>query len=68
MRFDLEGSNPLRIPTAFRSSPPPTPDEELERFAALQSRLLDRWEKVRSLDAGRRYIVVVPSLSLEGMS
>jgi hypothetical protein len=68
MRFDLEGSQPLRIPTAFRSSPPPTPDEELERFAALQSKLLDRWEKVRSLDAGRRYIVVVPSLSLEGMA
>lgn len=68
MRFDLEGSQPLRVPTAFRSAPPPTPDEELERFAALQSRLLDRWEKVLSIDAGRRYIVVVPSLSLEGMA
>ena len=68
MRFDLESSQPHRLPTAFRSNPPPTPDEELERFAGLQSKLLDAWEKVRSLDAGRRYIVVVPSLSLEGMS
>jgi hypothetical protein len=42
-------------------------DEELTRFRALQAVLVDRWQRVRDVDAGPRDIVVIPSLSLEGL-
>jgi hypothetical protein len=50
-----------------RTSEPLPLSEELERFAQLQAVLLDRWSAIRDVNAGPRDIVVVPSLSLEGL-
>ncbi len=52
---------------SFHSTPPPTPEEELERFAELQKSLEDRWFHLRDIDSGPRDIVIVPSLSIEGL-
>lgn len=52
---------------AYRSTPPPSPEEELARFEALQRELVDRWVRLRDVDSGPRDVVVVPSLSLEGL-
>ncbi len=41
--------------------------DEIARFAELQKELVDRWMRVRDVDSGPRDIVVVPSLSLEGL-
>jgi hypothetical protein len=42
-------------------------DEEIARFAELQRGLEDRWFRLRDVDSGPRDIVVVPSLSIEGL-
>lgn len=52
---------------AFKSAPPPRPDEEIARFKELQRNLVDRWLRLRDVDSGPRDIVVIPSLSLDGM-
>jgi len=42
-------------------------EEELAAFRALQQTLVDRWMALRDVDSGPRDVVVVPSLSLEGL-
>jgi len=41
--------------------------EEVERYHQLQSKLLERWQSIYRIDDGRKDIVIVPSLSLEGL-
>lgn len=41
--------------------------ESNARFEALQQSLLERWQGMKSDDGARRDIVIVPSLSLEGL-
>ena len=52
---------------SFRSSPPPSPADEIIQFAKLQHELEDRWSRLRDIDSGPRDVVVIPSLSLDGM-
>lgn len=52
---------------SFHAEPPPTLEEELARFAELQKGLEDRWLSLRDIDEKPRDIVVVPSLSIEGL-
>ncbi|MDH5493698.1 MAG: peptide ligase PGM1-related protein, partial [Myxococcales bacterium] len=41
---------------------------EAERFGALQRTLVDRWLHIQDIDTGPKDIVIVPSLSLAGLS
>lgn len=52
---------------SFSSLPPPSLEQELARFADLQRGLEDRWFHLRDIDSGPRDVVVVPSLSIEGL-
>ena len=45
----------------------PTLAEEVDRFQALQQTLLERWQHLRDIDAQPKDVVIIPSLSLEGL-
>lgn len=53
---------------AFRSTPPPALDDELTKFTELQRTLRERWELLPTLDQGPRDVVIIPSLSLDGLA
>ncbi len=52
---------------SFHSVPPLPENEERERFAELQRTLLDRWLAIPKVTGVAKDIVIVPSLSLEGL-
>lgn len=52
---------------SFTSVPPPSLDVELARYTELQQTLLERWQSVHQIDDNRKDIVIIPSLSLEGL-
>jgi hypothetical protein len=43
-----------------------SPEQEVRAFRRLQQALVERWLKLRDVEAGPRDVVVVPSLSLDG--
>ena len=53
---------------AFRSHPPPALSDELTQFTELQRTLRERWELLPTLDQGPRDVVIIPSLSLDGLA
>lgn len=53
---------------AFHSRPPTSLDEERSKYHELQHTLLERWLALPTIDQGSRDVVIVPSLSLEGLS
>lgn len=52
---------------SFHSSPPPSPEEEVASYHELQRTLLDRWQSIHQIDDQPKDIVIIPSLSLEGL-
>jgi len=52
---------------SFPSSPPLPAEEELQRYRELQRTLLARWQSIHRIDEAPKDIVIIPSLSLEGL-
>lgn len=52
---------------SFPSSPPLSADDELRRYHELQQTLLQRWQSIHRIDDEPKDIVIIPSLSLEGL-
>ncbi len=52
---------------SFHSVPPPSLDEERTRYRELQRSLLERWQSIHRIDEHPKDIVIIPSLSLEGL-